>query len=117
MTKRDAMPARSRERAFVFIYVLHETKEKRENESEIASESMNASPLCSGGVISSLYFPGFPILAFPGIPAFLHFPFPGIHGLESREIKFCSFYLVNTSNFAGFFSIMYVLNLVFHDDG
>jgi hypothetical protein len=56
-------------------------------------------------VQSRLYFPGFPVPACPGILTFLHFPYPGGNGRESREIKYGSFYV---SNFIGFFlSIMY----------
>jgi hypothetical protein len=44
----------------------------------------------------------FPIPAYPGIPAFLHFPFPGGNGRESREIKYGSFYLISTSNLVFF---------------
>jgi hypothetical protein len=51
---------------------------------------------------TGLYFPGFPVPVSPGIPAFLHFPFPGENGRESRKIKYGSFYLISTPNFVLF---------------
>jgi hypothetical protein len=67
-------------------------------------------------MVSRLYFSGFPIPAFPEIPAFLCFLFPGENSRESREIKYVSFYQIRTSNFVCFLR-MFVFCLVFHDDG
>jgi hypothetical protein len=50
------------------------------------------------------YFLGFPVHAFPGIPSFLHFPFPGENCRESREIKYGSFYLIKHVQFGLFFN-------------
>jgi hypothetical protein len=50
--------------------------------------------------------PGFSVPAFPGIPAFLHFLFPGKNGRETWEIKSGTFYLISSSNFVGgFFNV------------
>jgi hypothetical protein len=40
----------------------------------------------SKGASGRLYFTRFPVPALPGIPAFLHFPFPGENGRESQNI-------------------------------
>jgi hypothetical protein len=39
-----------------------------------------------------LYFPGFPIPAFPGFPAFLKFLFPGKNGRESGKSNMALFF-------------------------
>jgi hypothetical protein len=56
--------------------------------------------------VPRLYFPGFPVPAFPGIQASLHFPFPGEMAGNPKKLNMALFSYKGYQFFI-FFQIMY----------